>query len=163
MTRAMLEEQKVSTRKSTSTTSNDAKRISEKLDLGDVKGAVRLASSFDTFSIPDETNLKLLQDKHPDCPENRRPFPSIDNEADTFTVNSDLVKDLINSFPNGSGAGPSSLRAKHLKIATEKRAENSLIILANYATSSSATKFQKASNHCCLVQISYRWKKKFVA
>ena len=115
MTRAMLEEQKVSTRKNTSTISNIAKRMSEKLDLGDVRGAVRLASSFDTFSTPDETNLKLLQDKHPDCPENRRPFPSIDNEADTLTVTSDLVKDMINSFPNGSGAGPSSLRAQHLK------------------------------------------------
>ena len=67
------------------------------------------------FAIPDETNLKLLQDKHPDCPENRQTSPSIDNEADTLTVTSDLVKDMINSFPNGSGAGPSSLCAQHLK------------------------------------------------
>ena len=59
MTRAMLEEQKVSTRKNTSITSNIAKRISEKLDLGDVKGAVRLASSFDNFSTPDQKTLKL--------------------------------------------------------------------------------------------------------
>ena len=112
MTQVMSEEQKFSTRKNTSTTSNIAKFISEKLDMGDVKGAVSIASSADFFATPDETNLKLLQDKHPDCPERRRPFPSIDNEADTLTVTSDLVKDMINSSPNGSGAGTSSLRAQ---------------------------------------------------
>ena len=86
MTQAMPGKQKASTRKNTSTTTNIAKRVSKKLDMGDIKGAVRIASSADTFATSDITNLKHLQDKHPEFPKNRRHFPPIDNVADTLTA-----------------------------------------------------------------------------
>ena len=47
-----------------------AKRVSAKMEDGDVRGAVRLVSSIEPVCKADEETLKLLQEKHPpSCPD----------------------------------------------------------------------------------------------
>lgn len=90
-----------------------SKRISEKMDAGDIKGAVRIASCNDTLAAPNDVNRAILQAKHPERPADRRTFPVNDSQA--LQVSSQLVQEMIKAFPAGSGAGPSGLRPQHLK------------------------------------------------
>lgn len=97
------------------------KRISEKIDDGDIKGAVRIASSDDTLAQPTEDNVKELKTKHPSKPADRRPFPDAPPTA-PLQVTADFVREMVSDFPNGSGGGPTGLRPQHLKNAISSSA-----------------------------------------
>ena len=54
------------------------KRVSEKLDKGDVKGAVRFASSDNGVLEPSEEILSKLREKHPPRPLDQLIYPEDD-------------------------------------------------------------------------------------
>ena len=74
-------------------------RVSTKLDEGDFKGAVRLASSDVKLAT-----FEALKEKHPTLHPDSA-FPPLPE---------DIIK-AIRSFPNGSAGGPDGLRPQHLK------------------------------------------------
>ena len=90
-----------------------AAMASAKLEDGDVKGAVRLLCSDDKFAVPDHSTLAALSRLHPAAPADRRPIPS--TVVPPLQVLPVIVRKAIQSFPNGSAAGPDGLRPQHLK------------------------------------------------
>ena len=96
-----------------------AARISSKLEEGDFKGAVRLASSEDTIRDLDEETLSALRDKHPAAhPDTDIPPASITSQLTPLHVSAEEVDKAIRSFPCASAAGPDGLRPQHLKDMT---------------------------------------------
>ena len=90
------------------------RRCFEKVADGQyAKGAKALISSPPLNR--DEQTEKALRDKHPKAQQ----APNLDDLAapvrdDVPELDSTLVKRMIKSFPRGSGAGPTGLRAQHL-------------------------------------------------
>ena len=89
------------------------KSVSNKINDGDVRGAVRLITSEDALAPYTSSVLSELQEKHPPKPPDRRPFPS--PTCPPFEVSSDDVVSAIKSFPVGSSGGITRLRPQHLK------------------------------------------------
>ena len=90
-----------------------SKRVSEKLEEGDFKGAVRIASSEDRLAAYSKETLDALLSKHPAPPPDSiiPPPPS----PETMVVYEADVIRAVKSFPNGSAGGPDRLRPQHLK------------------------------------------------
>ena len=86
---------------------------STKLEDGDVKDAVRLLCSDDRIAVPNDATLAELSRLHPPTPANRRAAPS--SETPPLQVLSAAIRAAIQTFPNGSAAGPDGLRPQHLK------------------------------------------------
>ena len=86
---------------------------SVKLEDADVKGAVRLLCSDDRLAVPDDSTFAALSLLHPVPSADRRPVPS--TVSPPLKVLPDAVRRAIQSFPNGSAAGPDGLRPQHLK------------------------------------------------
>jgi len=86
---------------------------SSKLEDGDVKGAVRLLCSDDGLAVPNSATFNAISCLHPAAPVDRRSVSSTDISA--IQVTSVAVKGAIQSFPNGSSAGPDGLRPQHMK------------------------------------------------
>ena len=94
---------------------NLAVRVSAKLEEGDFKGAVRLASSDDTVA-DSNSHTSSLTSKHPPLhPNSIIPPPSDLSEFNATSVSEELIARAILSFPNGSLGGPDGLRPQHLK------------------------------------------------
>ncbi|KAL7672809.1 hypothetical protein ACOME3_007688 [Neoechinorhynchus agilis] len=79
-----------------------AKRVSAKLADFDVRGAVRLLSSTDSFARSDQCTLDALWGKHPVG--NPPSLPEVPTEA-SFQCDISELRKAIASFPNGSGHG----------------------------------------------------------
>ena len=88
--------------------------MSAKLEDGDFRGAVRIASSRDTFCIPDERSFNLLKEKHPpshpDCS-----FPTFQTPDSRLEISFNSISKAIYSFPSGSAGGQDGLSPQHLK------------------------------------------------
>ncbi|HSN24205.1 MAG TPA: hypothetical protein VLS45_08585, partial [Methylomicrobium sp.] len=95
------------------TTQAKTSMAAAKLEDGDVKGAVRLLCSDDRLAVPDDVTFQKLADLHPPTPADRRPAPTTDTAP--LQVSTSAVRAAIQSFPNGSAAGPDGLRPQHLK------------------------------------------------
>jgi len=93
-----------------------AERVSEKLEDGDFKGAVRLASSDSTLAPMNESTYQALLERHP-SPHPDSLIPPIDDEMSShaITVDEGEVIQAIRSFKRGSAGGPDGLRPQHLK------------------------------------------------
>jgi len=91
--------------------------VMAKLDSGDVRGAVRLASSDDTIAPFDATTHSQLLLKHPPRPPDRRDFPQCGQTASAL-VSEEEVAVHLGKFPKGSAPGISGLRPQHLKDLT---------------------------------------------
>ena len=87
--------------------------VSEKLEEGDFKGAVRLTCSEDTIASDSEATIAALRSKHPD-PHPESIFPEAPNGS-AMTVSEGDVMEAIRSFPKGSAGGPDGLRPQHLQ------------------------------------------------
>jgi hypothetical protein len=105
---------------------NIAARISEKLEDGDVRGAIRLAASDDAMAPHDEKTLDALRLKHPprrDVSSNAAPatvqhiHPNSLPPSPLIVQNRDII-DAIKSFPAGSAGGIDGMRPQHLKDLT---------------------------------------------
>jgi hypothetical protein len=103
---------------------------SVKLEDGDIKGAVRLLCSDDRLAVPQESTFTELCRLHPVAPIDRRPVPSTDTSP--LQVTPLAVRAAIQSFPNGSSAGPDAdgLRPQHLKDLLISSADDSLLLVA---------------------------------
>ena len=105
-----------------------AAMASAKLEDGDVKGAVRLLCSDDKLAVPDHSTLAALSRLHPAAPADRRPTPS--TVVPPLQVLPDMVRKAIQSFPNGSAAGPDGLRPQHLKDLVVGAADDNPLLVA---------------------------------
>ena len=79
---------------------NLAKWVSSKLEEGDYKGAVRLASSDDLIADEDEARINALRSKHPSPHPDILipPFPSDSGVIPSILVQEDEVARAINLF-----------------------------------------------------------------
>ena len=97
--------------------------VSEKLDEGNIRGAVRTMCSDSSLAPRNkETYAKLLK-KHEPCPADRRPFPESDYPP--MLLQATDIKLAISLFPVGSAGGLSGLRPQHLKDITSRRTGDS--------------------------------------
>ena len=111
---------------------NFAARVSSKLEQGDFRGAVHIASSKDTFCIPDERSFKLLREKHPPAKPNAS-FPDLSTYDTPPPITSPItVRKAIQSFPEGSAGGHDGLLPQHLKdvISSSSQMSPSALLLA---------------------------------
>ena len=93
-----------------------AARVSAKLEEGDFKGAVRLASSDDTLAPMNDATFQALQEKHsPPHPDTSIPSITELQPQHTIIVAAEEVARAIQSFPTGSAGGQDRLRPQHLK------------------------------------------------
>ena len=88
--------------------------MSAKLEEGDFKGAVRLASSEDTLAPMNEATFEALKGKHPP-PHPDTIIPSVEESHQCLSVSEEEVEQAIRSFPMSSAGGPDGLRPQHLK------------------------------------------------
>ena len=94
--------------------SNLAKRVSSKLEEGDISGAVRIASSEDTLAELNEEALSALRAKHPPQPPSSCfPLAPAVNTSLPFLAEVEIVQ-AIRYFPSNSAGGPDGLRPQHL-------------------------------------------------
>ncbi|KAL5468951.1 hypothetical protein EMCRGX_G030112 [Ephydatia muelleri] len=92
-----------------------ATRVSSKIEEGDFKGAIRLATSDDKFAQDNATTFNDLQQKHPSLhPDAVIPIQTSDSPPNMPVTSNEVVK-AIQSFPCGSAGGPDGLRPQHLK------------------------------------------------
>jgi hypothetical protein len=97
---------------------NLAARVSSKLEEGNYKGAVRLASSEDVMAEHTNDILEALRRKHPP-PHADSSIADLDSGTPLqVPIDTELIRKAITSFPNGSGGGPDGLLPQHLKDLT---------------------------------------------
>ena len=95
---------------------NLATRVAAKLEEGDFRGAVRIASSNEVFAPNNESTLNLLSQKHPSQhPMSSMPPESVSHSCNSVEVTAFEVINSIQSFPARSAGGPDGLRPQHLK------------------------------------------------
>ena len=94
------------------------RRVSEKLEEGDFKGAVRVACSEDSMADRSDATFAALKEKHPSPHLNSSIPPAPDMSVPLLSVSAEDVAQAIRSFPNGSAGGPDDLRPQHLKDMT---------------------------------------------
>ena len=90
-----------------------SKTVFEKLEEGDFKDAVRLASTDDRLAAYSKETLHALLSKHPTPPADSVIPPPLSPE--TWEVHEADVMFAVRSFPNSSAGGPDRLRPQHLK------------------------------------------------
>ena len=93
--------------------------VSERLDEGDIRAAVRIACSSDVVAPYDVDSYNKLQMKHPSHPPDRRAFLTCDPAPLQFTAPD--VGAAVSSFNPGAAGGASGLRPQHLKDAFSRR------------------------------------------
>ena len=90
-----------------------AHRVTTKIEEGDFRGAIRLASSDDMLADFSQDTFNALQAKHPP------PHPDSDitppNLPEGLEISELDIIHAIRSFPCGSAGGPDKLRPQHLK------------------------------------------------
>ena len=109
------------------------KQVSNKLDKGDVKAAVRPASSDNGVLEPSEEILSKLGEKNPPRPLDRLVFPN--NEGLAFQASEIQLLVALKIFPVGSAGGLSGLRPHYLKDVTSHKANGYLHRLISSLTS----------------------------
>ena len=91
-----------------------AARVSAKLEEGDFRGAVRLASSDDTLVPINEATFEALKAKHPPS-HPQTALPPVNDNLQISIVTVEEIIQAIHSFPKSSAGGPDGLRPQHLK------------------------------------------------
>ena len=93
---------------------NLAKGVASKLADFNIKGAVRLVASDDSFAGFSEDVTEELRRKHPPAPPNLNLPPPPDAATVPFQATKEQVVGALMSFPASSSAGPDGLRPGHL-------------------------------------------------
>lgn len=101
--------------KSNSKNTSLSSRVEAKVSEGDVRGAVKLLLSTDTWATDNSVTYNLLKEKHP-LPSRQLIFP---NEPDETTIAMVTTKEAVRTsiflFHNGSAAGIDGISPQHLK------------------------------------------------
>ena len=96
-----------------------AARVAAKLEEGDFRGAIRLASSEDTMADVNSSTLSALWEKHPLPHRDSAELPtSAGSDVSPIQVSAEEVAKAISSFPCGSSGGPDGLHPQHLNDMT---------------------------------------------
>ncbi len=91
------------------------KRVSSKIEQGDFRGAVRIASSDDRLA-PHSSETVCSPGQAPTPPHRDTTIPPSPNPGPSCPrVDPSSIARAIRSFPNGSAGGPDRLRPQHLK------------------------------------------------
>ena len=80
--------------------------ISSKIDKGNIQGAVRIASPAENMEPPNIRSLEVLNMKHPEAPNDRRPFSTPGDDIDPLQMSIEIVRHAINSFEPQLPGGP---------------------------------------------------------
>ena len=92
--------------------------VSEKIEEGDVKGAIRLAASEETVAPYCRGTIDALIRKHP-CRKSTlstsRQLRPPDTSVTSLSLQESAIAAAIKTFPNGSAGGLDGLRPQHLK------------------------------------------------
>ena len=97
------------------------KAVVAKIQMFDVKGAIRIASSDDVVAKPSQAVKDRLQSKHPSSAYSAKDFPDPNKiTAENISCSKEDVRRGIQSFRNGSGAGIMGLYPQILKDLTSK-------------------------------------------
>ena len=88
--------------------------VSDKLEEGDFKGAVKLASSDDSIVPVTESTYQAPLERHPQ-PHPGSVIPPADVEVSAIRVDCDEVRRSVRCFKRGSAGDPDGLRPQHLK------------------------------------------------
>ena len=104
-----------------------AHTVATKIEEGDFRGAIRLASSDDTLADFNEDTFSALQAKHPLPHPNSQipPAPAVPSFPEDFEISQQDIARAIRSFPCGSAGGPDRLRPQHLKDLVQLREDTS--------------------------------------
>ena len=92
-----------------------AKAVASKLEDGNLKAAIRLLVSEDSFSAPSESTLVALREKHPAASLDIHDLP-VPDPTSAMVASEEAVKKAVASFPAGSAGGPDGLSPLHLKV-----------------------------------------------
>ena len=96
-----------------------AARVSNKLEDGDIRGAIRLASSDSTIAEYTEETVSALKSKHPQRPLSFQSPPAPENNPiPQISIEESAVRTVIKSFQAGSSGGIAGLKPQHLKDMT---------------------------------------------
>ena len=90
-----------------------ARFASVKLADGDIRGAIRILGSEDSYVTPSQSAFDALLPKHPPMPVDRRPTPTVAEPPLRGEV--DGVMSALHSFKPGSSAGPDGLCPQHIQ------------------------------------------------
>ena len=105
-------------------------RVAARLEEGDFRGAIRIASSNESFAPVNSHTLELLNERHPPrYPNSKNPPESAKNTCCSIEVTSSEVLAAIHSFPAGSAGGPDGLRPQHLKDVVTSRSGSGASLL----------------------------------
>lgn len=98
---------------------NSIRLAAQKLEEGDVRGAVRLLASDSVIAENTSETMRLLKEKHPPPPGNLNlpPCPTPASDNDRIWVTTAQVKAALRSFPPATAGGIDGLRPRHLKDA----------------------------------------------
>ena len=90
-----------------------AVRVSEKLEDGYVKGAVRLTASDDLIATYCQETIDALISKHPHA--NSPPHCAAIDIVAPLVLQEPVIAMAVKTFPAGSAGGLDGLRPQHLK------------------------------------------------
>ena len=94
-----------------------ASRVSAKLSMGDVRGAVTVVTSRKSILPPSQETKEMLQAKNPPrkrSENTRAPIPDFNGNLSHFWVSKEDIRSGIRSFKKGASGGPDGLRPQHL-------------------------------------------------
>ena len=92
-----------------------ARRVASKMADGDVRGALRIITSDDSFAHPTDEVIASIANKHPGPPSDiREPCPPATDAAALIATEGDVLR-AIKSFPPSSSAGLDGIRPAHLR------------------------------------------------
>ena len=97
-----------------------ANRVAAKLADCDIKGAIRIIASEDSFAGYGIEVTQALQAKHPPAPDDVTLLAAPDADTPPFQATKEQVMEALNSFPASSGSGLDGIRPNHLVSLTCK-------------------------------------------
>ena len=107
--------------------------VAGKLEDGNLKAAIRILVSDETYAAPSTNGLAKLLLKHPPATVDADTLPVPQSDSGLSVAESDVRKAIM-SFPAGSCAGPDGLRPQHLKdmVNCQEKGPDLLIALTGF-------------------------------
>lgn len=103
-----------------------ARRVRGKCADGDIRAALRILTSDDTFAEPGEEVIAALRSKHPPAPDDENmPSPPSSGDPAPLTVTAEQVEAAIVAMPTGSSGGLDGIRPIHLRQLVSREAAES--------------------------------------